>query len=384
MTTVSTADPAMAGHGEQNDSPSSPDPIADRDFQAMPLLLVGHGTRDTEGRQTFLDFAAAYAARDRSRPVFPCFLELSEPTIEAGVRACLESGHTEMTVVPLLLFAARHGKFDITAELDRLRSLYPEVSFRYGRHLGVEPLLLDLWHDRLAALDAPERNPAGIAREETVLLFVGRGSSDPDANGDACKVARVLWEGSRYAAVETCFIGITHPRLEEGFRRARFFQPRRIVVLPHFIFTGALVKKIYAVSEEMRQQWGVESPEIVNLPEIGLDERLFALIRDREVEAQWGEVRMNCDACKFRQVVLQQVGASHHHHGDGHHHHPHHGEGHAHGHEAGHHPPHSHDAHSHPHDHHRDGAAAGDAHGILWRDAFAQPATYHERAWQVP
>jgi sirohydrochlorin cobaltochelatase len=37
-----------------------------------PLLLIGHGTRDTEGRQTFLDFAEAYQALDPSRPVVPC------------------------------------------------------------------------------------------------------------------------------------------------------------------------------------------------------------------------------------------------------------------------------------------------------------------------
>src|SRR5512136_1340551 len=50
-----------------------------------PLLLIGHGTRDAEGRQGLLDFAATYSACDPSRPVVPCFLELTGPTIQEGV-----------------------------------------------------------------------------------------------------------------------------------------------------------------------------------------------------------------------------------------------------------------------------------------------------------
>lgn len=75
------------------------------------------------------------------------------------------------------------------------------------------------------------------------MLFVGRGSSDPEANAEACKLARLLWEGSGLAAVETCFIGITHPRLPVGLERALSWQPRRVIVLPYFLFTGVLVKK---------------------------------------------------------------------------------------------------------------------------------------------
>lgn len=138
----------------------------------------------------------------------------------------------------MLLFAARHNKFDITNELDRARARYPQLKFHYGRHFGVTPGILELWRSRLVELDQQHGS-----RSNTVLLFVGRGSSDPDANGDVCKLARVLWEGSGYATVETCFIGITHPRLEEGFRRARLYNPERIIVLPYFLFTGLLVKR---------------------------------------------------------------------------------------------------------------------------------------------
>lgn len=330
-----------------------------------PVLLVGHGSRDAEGRQNLLDFAHAYQQLDLSRPVVPCFLELTEPSIQQGVDECVAQGYTDLSVLPVLLFAARHNKFDVTNELDRARQRHPQLTFHYGRHFGITPGILDLWRSRLEELDQPEWNPQGISRADTVLLFVGRGASDPDANGDVYKMARILWEGSGYKTVETCFIGITHPRLEEGFNRARLYQPKRIIVLPYFLFTGVLVKKIYDITAQQQAQF----PEIVMqcLPEMGVHPQLFAVLRDRELETQLGQVQMNCEMCKFRLAALENSGNGHAH---GHSH------GHSHHHGHCHHPDHGH-AHSHSHSH-------GHGHDHPAEDPYAEPEQYHDRIWQVP
>ncbi|MEB3267550.1 MAG: sirohydrochlorin chelatase [Leptolyngbya sp.] len=327
--------------------------------QQRPLLLIGHGSRDDQGRQNLLDFAAAYQALDTSRPVLPCFLELTTPTIQQGVDRCVAEGYTDISALPVLLFAARHNKFDVTNELDRARDRHPQVRFHYGRHFGITPEILTLWRDRLALLDQPLHNPQGIERDKTVLLFVGRGASDPDANGDVAKLARIVWEGSGYHTVETCFIGITHPRLEEGFRRARLYQPRRIVVLPYFLFTGVLMKKIQAIAAQ--EQAAHPDTEIVCLPEMGLHPQLMAVMRRREIETQAGTVQMNCEMCKFRLAALE-TGAASHSHGHDHGHAHNHGHGHDHG-------------HDHPHGH-------GHDHAVV--DPYAEPAQYHDRIWQVP
>lgn len=308
-----------------------------------PLLLIGHGTRDPQGRQTFLDFATAYQNLDQSRPVIPCFLELTTPTIQEGVTQCLEQGYTDLSALPLLLFAARHNKFDITNELDRARQHYPQVRFHYGRHFGIHPRILQLWNTRLAELDSPQHNPNQIPRSETVLLFVGRGASDPDANGDVYKLARMVWEGSGYSTVETCFIGITHPRLEEGFRRALLYKPKRMIVLPYFLFTGVLVKKIFEITTQQQSL----HPEVQMdcLPEMGIHSELLYLLRDREIETQLGQVQMNCEACKFRLAAVSDDSTN------GHHHH-------------------------HGHDHHH--------HDRDTVDPYAKLEDYHQRIWQVP
>jgi sirohydrochlorin cobaltochelatase len=316
--------------------------------------MIGHGTRDEEGRQTFLDFAKVYQALDSSRPVVPCFLELTAPTIQEGVDQCVEQGYTELSALPILLFAARHNKFDVTNELDRARVRHPQVRFHYGRHFGITPGILDLWRDRMSKLDQPfgdseSQEQSKIQnRQDTVLLFVGRGSSDPDANGDVYKMARMLWEGSGYKTVETCFIGITHPRLEEGFRRARLYEPKRIIVLPYFLFTGSLVKKIFDITAQQQEQY----PEIsmTCLPEMGIQPQLLSILRDREIETQLGQVQMNCEMCKFRQAAVSK-GVTH-------------GHSHDHQHDHGH-----HDHHGHSHE---------------ATDPYADLEHYHERIWQAP
>ena len=197
-----------------------------------------------------------------------------------------------------------------------------------------------MWQERLEALDRPSANPKGIKRSETVLLFVGRGSSDPDANGDVCKFARMVWEGSGYQTVETCFIGITHPRLEEGFKRASFYQPKRIIVLPYFLFTGALVKKIFRVTEEQKAVY--PNIEMTCLPEMGVHPQLLEVVRERELEIQTGQVQMNCEMCKFRLAATDDHGHHHHH------------------------------SHDHSHHHHNE------------IDPYAKLENYHQRIWKTP
>jgi len=245
-----------------------------------------------------------------------------------------------------LLFAARHNKFDVTGELDKAKARYanthPELTFHYGRHFGITPAVLALWKNRLDLLDKPEHNPSSIPREDTALLFIGRGSSDPDANGDVHKLARMIWEGSGYHTVETCFIGITHPRLDEGFRRARLYEPKRIIVLPYFMFTGVLMEKIGVIASQ--QQADHPHIEVATLPEMGIHPQLLRVLRDREIETQQGTVAMNCEMCKFRLAAKSEEAAHGHHHGHGHHHH-----------------------HDHP-----------------APDPYAEPEKYHQRIWQVP
>jgi sirohydrochlorin cobaltochelatase len=242
-------------------------------------------------------------------------------------------GYRDMSALPLLLFAARHNKFDVVNELDRAAARHPGIRFHYGRPLGIEISILKLLRGRLERL-------IGGSPETTSVLLVGRGASDPDANSDVCKLARLLWEGSGLLDVSTCFIGITFPRLEEGLARATLLKPKKLIVLPYFLFTGALVKKI----ERITAEFAAAAPFPVEIvPELGCEPELVELALLREREASQDKAAMNCEMCKFRLVAPAD--------GNGH--------GHSHGHDHGH-------GHSHGHG-----------------PADTKEA-YHARIWKVP
>ena len=140
------------------------------------LLIVGHGTKSTDGVDQFMELVERTAKLAPYADVEGGFLELAPPPIQDAVVRLVEQGRSVIDVVPLVLVAAGHSKGDIPAALAREQLRHPGLAFRYGRPLGPHPLLLDDLADRLAAVVPQEQWP------ETAVVLVGRGATDPDAN----------------------------------------------------------------------------------------------------------------------------------------------------------------------------------------------------------
>jgi sirohydrochlorin cobaltochelatase len=207
-----------------------------------PLLLVGHGTRDAAGVAAYLDFVARMENRLRSRdvPVAGGFIELSAPPLKDAVAGLAGAGHRHLAAVPLVLVSAGHGKGDIPGAMQREQARHAGLTYVYGRPLGPHPVLLDTVAERVdAAL-------AGDSREGTAVVLVGRGSTDPDANAEVHKVARLLWEGRGYDFVEPAFVSLAWPSVPQALERARRLGARRIVVAPYFLFPGVLPDRVAA------------------------------------------------------------------------------------------------------------------------------------------
>src|SRR6195952_2468969 len=153
---------------------------------AHPLLIVGHGTRDEAGVAGFVELIELVAKRAPERDVRGGFIELSRPVLRDATAELVEAGGRDFDVVPLLLVAAGHAKGDIPAALARAQGRHPGMTYRYGRPLGPHPVLLDLLDRRLNEVLTEEE------RADTTVVLVGRGSSDPDANAEHFKVARLM------------------------------------------------------------------------------------------------------------------------------------------------------------------------------------------------
>ncbi|MDQ3864237.1 MAG: sirohydrochlorin cobaltochelatase, partial [Actinomycetota bacterium] len=149
-----------------------------RHVDSPALLIVGHGSRDPRGAEEFHDLVGLVRRRNPSLNVEGGFIELSRPPISECVDRLAQRGVREVTAVPLMLLAAGHAKDDVPATLVREKMSHPKMSLSYGRALGIRPELLELMDDRISAV------VPGEEKEETAILIVGRGSSDPDANSD--------------------------------------------------------------------------------------------------------------------------------------------------------------------------------------------------------
>jgi sirohydrochlorin cobaltochelatase len=258
------------------------------------VLLIGHGSREPAGNEEFLRFAEEARPHLGPEPVESCFIELTEPLVPESLDRCVRRGARRVIALPVILFAAGHVKVEIPHDLDEAKARHPTVDFLYGRHLGLHPLLLEAFEERLVELEA--RFPG--SPNETAVLVVGRGSSDPDSNSDVYKLGRLLWEAKRYPWVEVCFIGVTAPSLPEGLARCRALGARRIFVLPYFLFTGVLIPRIRRLSAE----FAAAHPDIeVRVGEyLGSHPNVFKVLAERKVEAMNGTARMNCALCKYR------------------------------------------------------------------------------------
>jgi len=278
--------------------------------------------------------------------------------------------NTLVLAVPGMLFAAGHAKNDIPSVLRTYEAQYPGVEIRYGRELGIDPKLLQAAHDRVQ--EAIDQAGDDVPLHETLLMVVGRGASDPDANSNVAKVMRMLWEGFGFGWGETCYSGVTFPLVEPGLEHAVRLGFRRIIVFPYFLFTGILVRRIYEHTDKV----ATRHPDVEFIKAGYLNDHPSVLdaFAERVEEILRGENTMNCKLCKYREQVIgfeAEVGLaqeSHHHHvegigtgevhehghdhalgnGNGHHDHHHahsHAHGHDHGHGHGHHHPYPHADH---------------------------------------
>ncbi|MBX9661305.1 MAG: NAD(P)H-dependent oxidoreductase subunit E [Nitrospiraceae bacterium] len=267
------------------------------------LLIVGHGSRDVSANAEFESVVAAYRASRPDVDVTHGYVELARPSLAMALRELAQRADF-IVVLPLFLFAAGHVKNDIPLALSQARQDFPAVRFTVTNALGVHPNLVELAFERSRAALADARDPA-----KTAVVVVGRGASDPDANGDFCKVVRLFAEGRAIGWVVPCFIGVTRPLFEETVELVARARPERIVVVPYFLFGGRLIAKIREQVESFQTRYPWIKTELA--PHLGIDDRLLTLMDERFSEATEGERPLPCDTCHYRvpvSAVTQNVG----------------------------------------------------------------------------
>ncbi len=273
------------------------------------ILLVGHGSRDQDGNIEIERFADNWRVQHPDWRIEVCFIEFADVLLDQGFDNAAK-GSGKVLVIPLILNAAGHVKMEIPEHLAKAKARHPQVEFIYGKHLGVNVTMLNvLARSRIHVME----NMAMPDPKTTGVIILGRGSSDKVANGEVAKLARWLQEDTDHELVDIAFTGITYPRLETVVQRQVKLGMTQIVILPYYLFTGTLIKRIDVQFKHLQNQYpqihfglghylGFE-PEIYQL----LDDNVNALRQPEQI------TMMECDGCSYREFA-QEHGHGHHHH----------------------------------------------------------------------
>ena len=245
------------------------------------ILYIGHGSRVQRGNEELLAFV------DRAKKKNPqiqiqetCFIELASPSIQTGIDSCVQQGAAQIAVVPVLLLSAGHAKQDIPKEIGQAEKRYPDVTFTYGKVMGVDPAIIDLLNKRLemGGLKQTGKPPVYEEREPASVLLVGRGSSDPDANSDLAKIARLLWEAAPVNEVNTCYLAATRPTLDEGLEQLLKSPNSVVYVVPYLLFSGVLMRELRQKLDELSER---TDKQFILCPYLGFDDQLVTVLVDR-------------------------------------------------------------------------------------------------------
>lgn len=201
------------------------------------VLYVCHGSRVVKACEEAIAFVERCKAKIDCPIQEVCFIEHAEPDIETGIDRCVQKGATRIVVIPVLLLAAGHAKHDIPDAVQKARHRYPHFDFVLSEPFGVDEKMIQIVIERIAEQSVP-------LDDRSMVLLIGRGSSDPDTKRDMEAIAKLLQEKANIPYVDVCFLAAAQPSLEDGLQKATDSSYETIFVVPYLLFTGVLMKKI--------------------------------------------------------------------------------------------------------------------------------------------
>lgn len=276
------------------------------------VMICGHGSRSQAAVDEFKVLAEKLPA------FFPDdwltdygYLEFANPVIRVGLDALREAGCDRILAVPGMLFSAMHTKNDIPTVLNSYAAEHG-IEISYGRALEVDPKMVAAAGDRVReAMAEADAAQGAVSPQETCLVVIGRGASDPDANANVAKVARLLQEGLGFGWLEVGYSGVTFPLVEPALTHAAKLGYRRILVFPYFLFTGILIDRIYGFTDKV----AVAHPDIqfVKAGYLNDHPKVLETFAERVTEQLGTVPPPNCGACPYREQVLSLEGGAHRH-----------------------------------------------------------------------
>ena len=280
----------------------------------LGIMICGHGSRSKHAEREFGLLAQGIRRRFPKIPVEFGFLEYSSPNIHMGLNALKNSGVDDIIAIPGMLFAATHAKNDIPSVLTTYQEKNPSLQVRYGRELGLHPQMVAAFEMRiLESLGLNHVHQGDLY--DTMLVVVGRGTSDTYANADVARLTRIVTENLGFGWSETVYSGVTFPSVGQGLKIVSKLGYKKIVVAPYFLFTGKLIDRIYNYVDRVASR----TPDIIfkKAHYLADQDRVIDTFVERINEVKNGKLTESFDLmASFKDRLNQGEVDLHHHHAE--------------------------------------------------------------------
>lgn len=112
-------------------------------MKTRALVLFGHGARDKRWAAPFERLQQIVQMQQPDVTVALAFLELMPPQLPELVQQLEDTGHTEVTVVPVFFGQGGHVLRDLPVMVDQLRQDHPELTLKVAQAVGEDAGVLN-------------------------------------------------------------------------------------------------------------------------------------------------------------------------------------------------------------------------------------------------
>ena len=243
------------------------------------LLLIDRGSKEREASEELETICKEIKKKGDYAFAEYCFLEVTPPYIEDGIKKCLKSDIDSLTIVPYFLYPGKKVKAAVTEVMKYQTAT--NVKFLITKPMSMHMTLVKLVENRIQS--ALDKDGVSLANDKIDVLVIGHGSKDPNAKMSIKYVVDEL--DQIYRNVDYCFLEIEEPNIEQGIEACKKRDPEILVVVFYFLHEGAHVKT--DINADLRPALeNHKLKKVLITQHIGTDQKMIDLIIERAKEVE--------------------------------------------------------------------------------------------------
>ncbi len=266
------------------------------------ILLVGRGSSDKDSLKEAEMFLQHWRNMNPKTRFELCFIEFGDVLLEQGMNHAA-IGAKRVIIVPLMLKLDDQVKEALSLDLVKARHQNPKVMFYVLKHLEPNDVMLNILkrslNNVLENMLAPDPKTTGV-------ILVGKGATDKVANSEIAKLSRWMFEETEHDLIDVAFTETAYPRLESVVQRQVKLGMTQIAILPYYLFTDTMVKRLGQQVERLQVQYPHITLGLGHY--LGFEQEIYDLLDQKVVQFVEGTEKnmLECDGCLYLSNYQQQ------------------------------------------------------------------------------